>query len=64
MRLALTICGCSPALIDSIINDSVDKIDYLRRLTNSDIFSLICTISSAMVARGDAKFGIIRVKKV
>ena len=64
VRAALAVCGCSATLIDSIVDDDVDTMDSLRRLTNEDIVSLARSITSATVARGGTKFGITRVKKV
>ena len=64
VRTALLVCGCSTTLIDSIVNDDVDTMDNLCRLTNEDIVSLARSITSATVARGGTKFGITRVKKV
>ena len=41
VRAALAICGCITTLIDSIVDDNVDKMDCLSRLTNSDV---VCAI--------------------
>ena len=60
VRAALAICGCGATLIDSIVDDGIDDMDLLCRLTKSDVVSLARTISSATLNRGGVKFGITR----
>ena len=48
VRSLLRICGLSQALIKSIVNNSINGIYFLRRITNNDIIVLARSTSSAV----------------